>query len=149
MTIKPLIRAVNQSHQIQSAEICLRFVGKIARFPRGDRACNWSRIRLLLRSSVIRGDDRMRIVLQLVTRLLLVVVLCLVAATVWATIDAYHSVDRATAASAQRVSQALQTLYWQEVLLRSNIDAPTYPASPGMADRRNHEVYFAGDLHRF
>jgi signal transduction histidine kinase len=63
----------------------------------------------------------MRIVLQLVTRLLLVVVFCLVAATVWATIDAYHSVDRATAASAQRVSQALQTLYWQEVLLRSNI----------------------------
>jgi signal transduction histidine kinase len=63
----------------------------------------------------------MRIVLQLVTRLLLVVVLCLGAATVWATIDAYRSVDRATAASAQRVSQALQTLYWQEVLLRSNI----------------------------
>src|SRR6201999_3900859 len=63
----------------------------------------------------------MRIVLQLVTRLLLVVVLCLVAATVWATIDAYRSVDRATAASAQRVSQALQALYWQEVLLRSNI----------------------------
>jgi signal transduction histidine kinase len=63
----------------------------------------------------------MRIVLQLVIRLLLVVVLCLAAATVWATIDAYHSVDRATAASAQRVSQALQTLYWQEVLLRSNI----------------------------
>lgn len=63
----------------------------------------------------------MRIVLQLVTRLLLVVFLCLVAATVWATIDAYHSVDRATAASAQRVSQALQTLYWQDVLLRSNI----------------------------
>jgi signal transduction histidine kinase len=63
----------------------------------------------------------MRIVLQLVTRLLLIVVLCLGAATVWATIDAYRSVDRATAASAQRVSQALQTLYWQEVLLRSNI----------------------------
>jgi signal transduction histidine kinase len=63
----------------------------------------------------------MRIVLQLVTRLLLVVVLCLGAATVWAMIDAYHSVDRATAASAQRVSEALQSLYWREVLLRSNI----------------------------
>jgi signal transduction histidine kinase len=63
----------------------------------------------------------MRIVLQLVTRLLVVVILCLGAATVWATVDAYHNVDRATAASAQRVSQALQTLYWQDVLLRSNI----------------------------
>jgi signal transduction histidine kinase len=63
----------------------------------------------------------MRIVLQLVTRLLLVVVLCLGAATIWAMIDAYRSVDRAAAASAQRVSEALQSLYWREVLLRSNI----------------------------
>ena len=46
--------------------------------------------------------------------------LCLGAATVWATIDAYRSVDRATAASAERVSQALEALYWRELLLRSN-----------------------------
>jgi signal transduction histidine kinase len=63
----------------------------------------------------------MRLVLQLVARLLLVVALCLGAATVWATIDAYRSVDRATAASAQRVSQALEALYWRELLLRENI----------------------------
>ena len=49
----------------------------------------------------------MRLVLQLIARLLVVVVFCLGAATVWATLDAYRSVDRATAASAQRVSQAL------------------------------------------
>ena len=46
--------------------------------------------------------------------------LCLGAATVWATIDAYRSVDRATAASAERVSQALEALYWRELLLRSS-----------------------------
>ena len=46
--------------------------------------------------------------------------LCLGAATVWATIDAYRSVDRATAASAERVSQALEALYWRELLLRGN-----------------------------
>jgi signal transduction histidine kinase len=63
---------------------------------------------------------RMRLVLQLVTRLLVVVVLCLGAATVWATIEAYRSVDRATEASAERVSQALQGLYWHELLLRSS-----------------------------
>jgi signal transduction histidine kinase len=63
----------------------------------------------------------MRIVLQLVTRLLLIVALCLGAATVWATIDAYQSVDRETAASARRVSQTLEGLYWQQVLLRSNM----------------------------
>ncbi len=62
----------------------------------------------------------MRLVLELVARLLVIVVLCLGAATVWATIDAYRSVDRATAASAQRVAQALEALYWRELLLRSN-----------------------------
>lgn len=62
----------------------------------------------------------MRLVLQLVARLLLIVVLCLGAATVWATFDAYRSVDRATAASAQRVARALQGLYWHELLLRSS-----------------------------
>ena len=62
----------------------------------------------------------MRLMLQLIARLLVVVSLCLVAATVWATFDAYRSVDRATAASAQRVSQALEALYWRELLLRSS-----------------------------
>lgn len=62
----------------------------------------------------------MRLVLQLVARLLLIVALCLGAATVWATFDACRSVDRATAASAQRVAQALQGLYWHELLLRSS-----------------------------
>ncbi|OAF06150.1 histidine kinase [Bradyrhizobium centrolobii] len=62
----------------------------------------------------------MRLVLQLVARLLLIVALCLGAATVWATFDAYRSVDRATAASAQRVAQALEALYWRELLLRSS-----------------------------
>lgn len=64
--------------------------------------------------------DRMRLVLQLVARLLVVVAFCLGAATVWVTIDAYRSVDRATVASAQRVSQQLEALYWRELLLRSN-----------------------------
>ncbi|WGR74131.1 MULTISPECIES: histidine kinase [unclassified Bradyrhizobium] len=62
----------------------------------------------------------MRLVLQLVARLLLIVALCLGAATVWATFDAYRSVDRATATSAQRVAKALEALYWRELLLRSS-----------------------------
>ena len=62
----------------------------------------------------------MRLVLQLVARLLVVVALSLVAATIWAVLDAYRSVDRATEASAQRVSQALEGLYWRELLLRSH-----------------------------
>jgi signal transduction histidine kinase len=66
------------------------------------------------------GDRRMRLVLQLITRLLVVVALCVGAAIVWATVDAYRSVDRATAASAQRVSQTLEALYWRELLLRGS-----------------------------
>jgi len=62
----------------------------------------------------------MHLVLQLVARLLVVVALCLGAATIWATIDAYRSVDRATAASAERVSLALEALYWRELMLHSN-----------------------------
>ena len=62
----------------------------------------------------------MRLVLQLVGRLLLVVALCLGATTLWATIDAYRSVDRATEASAQRVALAMEALYWRELLLRSS-----------------------------
>lgn len=62
----------------------------------------------------------MRLVLQLVARLLVIVALCLGAAAIWATIDAYRSVDRATATSAQRVAKALEALYWRELLLRSN-----------------------------
>jgi signal transduction histidine kinase len=62
----------------------------------------------------------MRLVLQLIARLLIIVLLCLGAATIWATLDAYRSVDRATAASAERVSQALEALYWRELLLRSS-----------------------------
>jgi len=62
----------------------------------------------------------MHLVLQLVARLFIVVILCLGAATIWATIDAYRSVDRATAASAERVSVALEALYWRELLLRSS-----------------------------
>src|SRR4030095_8425757 len=58
----------------------------------------------------------MRLVLQLVARLFAIVALCLGAAAIWATFSAYYSVDRATAASAQRVAQALEALYWRELL---------------------------------
>src|SRR5690349_10375179 len=83
-------------------------------------ACNWHRSAVLLGSWHCPRSDRMRLVLQLVARLFIVVILCLGAATIWATIDAYRSVDRATAASAERVSVALEALYWRELLLRSS-----------------------------
>ncbi|MGJ4942928.1 histidine kinase [Bradyrhizobium sp. HKCCYLS1011] len=62
----------------------------------------------------------MRLVLQLIARLALIVVLCVAAAAAWVTVDAYRSVDRATTASAERVSHALEALYWRELLLHSS-----------------------------
>src|SRR4029079_6830170 len=82
---------------------------------------NWQGAAALLGSSLPNvGGDRMRLVLQLGARLLLIGALCLGAAAIWATFEAYRSVDRATAASAQRVAQALGALYWHEFLLRSS-----------------------------
>ena len=62
----------------------------------------------------------MRLVLQLIIRLLAIVMLCLGAATIWTTVDAHRSIDRATAASAERVSRALEGLYWRELMLHSS-----------------------------
>ena len=62
----------------------------------------------------------MRLVLQLIIRLLAIVMLCLGAATIWTTVDAHRSIDRATAASAERVSRALEGLYWHELMLHSS-----------------------------
>ena len=109
-------------------------------------ACNWREIAVLLALIGKPWSDRMRLVLQLVARLLVVVVLCLGAATVWATIDAYRSVDRATAASAERVSQALEALYWRELLLRSNRTREHLAAGVRMAHHRDDEADFAGNL---
>src|SRR5438093_1483620 len=60
----------------------------------------------------------MRLVLQLVARLFLIVVLCLGAATIWATFDAYRSVDRATAGTvvATPDETAAISLAWEYIL---------------------------------
>src|ERR1700721_3830539 len=108
----------------------------------GRRACNWHRTGLLLGCCATLGDDRMRLVLQLVARLLIVVVLCLGAAIIWVTIDAYRSVDRATAASPRRVSQALEALYWRELLLRGNIKRDPLLPGPQWRPIENMHVIF-------
>src|SRR5690242_10502620 len=111
---------LSQTSLPRSADGCPQSIGKISRFSRRRPACSWQQTAVLLSLSANSWGDRMRLVFQLVARLLIVVILCLMAATVWATIDAYRSVDRATAASADRVAEALQALYWRELLLRSS-----------------------------
>ena len=87
----------------------------------------------------------MRLMLQLIARLLAVVLLCLGAVTIWAMFDAYRSVDRATAASAERVSQAGPLL--AGTLVAQQQDARTAPAGARMAHHRNDEIDLTRRLH--
>ena len=75
----------------------------------------------------------MRLVLQLVGRLLVVVILCLGAATVWATIDAHRSVDRATAASAERVSRRAGSAVLARIAVAQQQNARAAAAGAAMA----------------
>jgi two-component system, NarL family, sensor histidine kinase UhpB len=63
----------------------------------------------------------MHLLVHLVGRLLAVVLLCLAGAVAWVTIDAHRSIEAETAATADRVSQRLEALYWQKLLWRGGM----------------------------
>jgi two-component system, NarL family, sensor histidine kinase UhpB len=58
----------------------------------------------------------MHLLLHLIGRLVAVVLLCLAGAIAWVTIQAHRSIDAETAATADRVGQRLQSLYWQKLV---------------------------------
>jgi two-component system, NarL family, sensor histidine kinase UhpB len=58
----------------------------------------------------------MHLLLHLIGRLVAVVLLCLAGAVAWVTIQAHRSIDAETTATADRVSQRLQSLYWQKLV---------------------------------
>jgi two-component system sensor histidine kinase UhpB len=60
----------------------------------------------------------MRLLIDLMTRLAAVVLLCLFCAVGWVLFDAHRSIEADTVHSADRVAQNLQTLYWRELLWR-------------------------------
>jgi len=63
----------------------------------------------------------MHLLVHLVGRLLAVVLLCLAGAVAWVMIDAHRSIEAETAATAERVSQRLEGLYWQKLLWRGGM----------------------------
>src|SRR5258708_8913052 len=131
--------SVKQSRATQSKGICPKFVGKASRAVWPCKLEFGSAPECCYAHGGNRGDDRMRLVLQLIARLLVIVLLCLGAATIWATVDAYRSVDRATAASAGRVSQALQALYWRELASPSTTAAaPPLPVPRSRTPHTSH-----------
>ena len=58
----------------------------------------------------------MHLLLHLIGRLVAVVLLCLAAAMAWVMVDAHRSIEADAAATADRVSQRLESLYWQKLL---------------------------------
>jgi two-component system sensor histidine kinase UhpB len=67
----------------------------------------------------------MHLILHLIGRLIAVVLLCLAGAIAWVMIDAHRSVEAETTATADRVSQRLEALYWQKLLWRGGMSKDT------------------------
>lgn len=63
----------------------------------------------------------MNLLIHLVGRLIAVVLFCLAGAVGWVMIDAHRSVEAETGATAVRVSQRLEGLYWQKLLWRGGM----------------------------
>ena len=64
----------------------------------------------------------MNLFAHLVLRLGGVVLLCLACAIGWVLIDAHRSIEKETTASAGRVAQTLEALYWRELLWRGGLN---------------------------
>lgn len=67
----------------------------------------------------------MNLLAHLIARLVVVVCLCLIGAIGWVMLDAHRTIERETAASADRMGQHLQALYWQKLLWRGGMSKDT------------------------
>ena len=63
----------------------------------------------------------MHLLLHLIGRLIAVVAVCLTTAVAWVMIDARRVIDADAAATAERVGQRLESLYWQKLLWRDGM----------------------------
>ena len=72
----------------------------------------------------------MNLLLHLIARLVAVVLLCLVGAIGWVMVDAHRSIDRETAATADRMGPRLEALYWQKLVWRGGMRNETLLPMP-------------------
>lgn len=72
----------------------------------------------------------MSLLMHLLVRLVAVVVLCLAGAFWWVMLDAHRSIERETAASADRMGRQLQSLYWQKLVWRDGMSKDTLLPMP-------------------
>jgi signal transduction histidine kinase len=70
------------------------------------------------------------LLLHIIGRLIAVVLLCLAGAVAWIMVDAHRSIEAETAATADRVSQRLEGLYWQKLLWQDGMSKETLLPMP-------------------
>jgi two-component system, NarL family, sensor histidine kinase UhpB len=69
----------------------------------------------------------MHLLLHLVGRVVVVAAVCLTAAVAWVMIDARRTIDADAAATAERVGQRLESLYWQKLMWRDGMSRLDFP----------------------
>jgi signal transduction histidine kinase len=75
-------------------------------------------------------EPAMNLLLHLIGRLFAVVLLCLAGAVAWVMVDAHRSIEAETAATADRVGQRLEALYWQKLLWQDGMSKETLLPMP-------------------
>lgn len=63
----------------------------------------------------------MHLLMRLILRLCAVVALCLATAVAWIAVDTHRSIDASVAATAARVGQHLEALFWQRLVWRGGM----------------------------
>ena len=67
----------------------------------------------------------MNLLAHLIARLVAVVLLCLIGAIGWVMVDAHGTIERETAASADRMGRHLEALFWQKLVWRGGMSKDT------------------------
>jgi two-component system sensor histidine kinase UhpB len=63
----------------------------------------------------------MKLIFRLVLRLVAIVAVCLALTAGWVMADAHRAIETETTASAERVAQGLENLFWREIVWRSTL----------------------------
>lgn len=63
----------------------------------------------------------MQLIVRLILRLVGIVAVCLALTAGWVMLDAHRNIEAETAASAERVAQELENLFWREILWRGSM----------------------------
>ncbi len=86
----------------------------------------------------------MNMLAHLIARLVAVVLLCLAGAIGWVMLDAHRSIERETAASADRIGRHLEALYWQKLLWRGGMSKETLLPQPDWETLRTLTIVSPG-----